>query len=348
MTNLRKRLKEHERFIIPTMLLLGVAFDFFTFQTLKIETTLTVLGAYLLAAASLMALSFGGKKSAQVLLPLVTQFTFGALLSASLVFYWFSGSLSVSWPFLLILAALIASNEVFRSHFLKPTTQIALLFFSLFSYLTIAIPHLLNSISAWVFVLSGVLSLLLMGAYVQALSAKVAIIKTRQPIVTKTLLGIFLTMNAFYFLNIIPPIPLALRDAGVYHSVQRTPNGYTLTQEPEGFIDSLLPGQSIHIEKNKPLYIFTSIFAPADLNTKIIHEWEYFDQTEDRWKIKSTLSFPIVGGREGGYRGFSKKSSLQEGRWRVNIQTPRGQTLGRLSFTISFTDTKPELEILNK
>ena len=348
MKTFRKWLKQYEQYVIPAMLLLGVVFDFVTFQTLKIETTLTVLGIYLVVAAGLIALSYTNKKHALTLLSPVTQFTFGALLSASLVFYWFSGSLSVSWPILLVLAALIASNEVFRTQFLKPTAQITVLYFSLFSYLTIALPHLLNTIAAWVFVASGIISLLALLLFTNTLAKYAARIETRKKHIARAIIGVFVIMNGLYALNIIPPIPLALRDAGVFHAVTRTSAGYTLKQEPESFLERLIPGQTLNIQKGKPAYVFTSIFAPTELNTHITHKWEHFDKEQSRWETKSNLSFPIIGGRADGYRGFSKKTSLQEGMWRVSVQTPGGQTLGRISFRVQFTQEPPALETVNK
>lgn len=41
-----------------------------------------------------------------------------------------------------------------------------------------------------------------------------------------------------------------------------------------------------------------------------------------------------MGGREGGYRGYSVKGNLFAGEWRVNVTTERGQSLGRTSFTV--------------
>jgi len=60
--------------------------------------------------------------------PLIIQFTFGALLSASLIFYWFSGVLSVSWPFMILITILIISNDVFRDYYQRPLIQIGVYF----------------------------------------------------------------------------------------------------------------------------------------------------------------------------------------------------------------------------
>ena len=37
-----------------------------------------------------------------------------------------------------------------------------------------------------------------------------------------------------------------------------------------------------------------------------------------------------VGGRDGGYRGYTTKSTPAAGRWRVNIETSDGLLIGRV------------------
>ena len=46
--------------------------------------------------------------------PLLIQFSFGGLLSGMLIFYGRSGSWSESWPFLLVILAVIYGNETIR------------------------------------------------------------------------------------------------------------------------------------------------------------------------------------------------------------------------------------------
>ena len=48
-------------------------------------------------------------------------------------------------------------------------------------------------------------------------------------------LAVFATVNIFYFLKILPPLPLALADAGVYHSVKKVGNVYQAVEEPQAW-----------------------------------------------------------------------------------------------------------------
>jgi len=100
----------------------------------------------------------------------------------------------------------------------------------------------------------------------------------------------------------------------------------------------------MHIKKGEPVYVYSAVFAPTDLNTKIFHSWEYYDKVLDRWVKTDKIGFAIFGGRDGGYRGYSLKTSLVEGRWRVRVATERDQTLGRIEFDVLFVGIPTELK----
>ncbi len=46
------------------------------------------------------------------------------------------------------------------------------------------------------------------------------------------------------------------------------------------------------------------------------------------------VSFPINGGRDGGYRGYTIKRNPIAGEWRVDFATADGHLLGRERFTV--------------
>lgn len=336
---------KYERWLIPGALVFGVIVDFVTFKSIEINTAFLILGGHVvIAGASILLLNSesldpsaelraGKLGMTKMIAPLALQFSFGALLSASLIFYWFSGAFSVSWPVLGIIAILMMSNEVFRHYYQKPIIQFAVFYFILFSLGTLVLPFLFNSIDVSVFIFAGFGSLIVMLLFLLLLSHFVQVRQQRIPIVL-SILCVFTIMNAFYFFNMIPPIPLSLREAGVYHDVRRVSGEYRLTSEKESWFGRFLPGQIVHLQKGKSLSVFTSIFAPAKLNTTIYHRWQFFDETQGKWIDKDRLSFGITGGRDEGYRGYSMKSALFPGRWRVRVETHRGQVLGRIDFRI--------------
>ena len=179
--------------------------------------------------------------------------------------------------------------------------------------------------------------------YVELMSIKLERFARRRILIAYLVLGIFTLMNLLYFANIIPPIPLSLRDAGVYHNVERVGGSYNVLAEDESWLQKLLPGQTVHVHNGDRLFVYTSIFAPAELNTTIVHRWEYFDAVEREWIDRGSFSYGIAGGRQDGYRGYSLKSSLREGKWRVYVETERGQVLGRVKFNVDIVDDELEL-----
>ena len=90
----------------------------------------------------------------------------------------------------------------------------------------------------------------------------------------------------------------------------------------------------MRVQAGGSLSVYSAVFAPIQLKTNVVHKWRHYDETARTWRTKSTVRFPIVGGREGGYRGYSIKSSRRSGRWRVDIETPDGLLIGRVPFSV--------------
>lgn len=338
---------------MPLMLIAGLAVDFFTFQNIQTQTALMMLGLYFVAAGLAIAYIHISdtpgmerppiSKFAHLAASMVIQFAFGALLSASLVFYWFSGSIAVSWPFILLIAFLMVSNDVFRRYYSKPIVQIGVYYFTCFSLLSLALPFLLNTLSMWTFLYAGALSLVFITFYVAGLSRLVLHIRERRYRLFLPVAFVFTLMNVLYFTNVIPPIPLSLREAGMYHDVRRDGSVYRVKAESESFWQGLIPGQKVRLGPGERLYVFSSIFAPADLHTTVVHDWQYYDEGTGEWVQKDKLKYSLSGGRKDGYRGYTTKSSVEAGRWRVDIETERGQVLGRMRFTVERVSEKPPL-----
>ena len=90
----------------------------------------------------------------------------------------------------------------------------------------------------------------------------------------------------------------------------------------------------MHWRAGEDLYVFTQIFAPTKLETTINHNWQWYNEAERSWENRDTIPISISGGRADGYRGFSRKSSLEYGLWRVKTTTPNGQVLGFTRFEV--------------
>ncbi|HYE60099.1 MAG TPA: DUF2914 domain-containing protein, partial [Candidatus Kapabacteria bacterium] len=348
--------QRYERILIPGTLLIGVIFDWFTFTSISIVSTFILLFVYAFLAGVLIAWSSiydaRGLETGKALsylrfaTPLLIQFLFGALLSGSFIFYWFSGALVVSWPFIILIVVLMVGNDVFRHYYLRPVIQMSIYFFILFSLFSIVVPYLFNSLSPWLFVMAGVGSTACIALYMWLLSRVVPGMWEKRIQFFIPIASIVVLMNGFYFLNVIPPIPLSIRDAGVYHMVERQGSEYRLTGEKESWWERFMPGMTIHVTPGDPVYVYTAIFAPSDLNINIVHRWQYYNEKQQAWISVNKLSFSLTGGRREGFRGFSRKTAVQPGKWRVYVETTRGQVLGRLSFQIVHADEEQKTEVI--
>lgn len=277
--------------------------------------------------------------------PLLVQFSFGGLLSGMLIFYGRSGDWFVAWPFLLMILVVIYFNETLRDRASRLLYNLAILFIGLFSYVVLVIPVFTGRMGEWVFIGSGLIALAIMYAFVQILYRIVPRFMELQvrPIIF-TLGIIFASMNFLYFANVIPPIPLSLKEVGIYHSVVRFENGdYQLRYEAgPRWAFWRNSDEVFHPVAGGAIFCFTKVFAPTRLATDIYHRWEY-QNAEGDWEEYFRTSYPITGGGENGYRGYTLIQNFRDGSWRCSVETARGQVLGREVFTVDSSEPAGEL-----
>lgn len=266
---------------------------------------------------------------------LLIQFAFGNIFSGFFVLYFYSAPWVISWPFLVILFLIFLSSEFGKKHYLRFSFQLVIFYLALYSFLILFLPILWGEISARIFLLSGVISLAAMTGFL-ALAARITPLLFDQ---AKSRLkwgigGIFVLLNIFYFTNILPPIPLALKEAGVYHSIIHSGNNFSATAEKPTWWQSLNPYPTLHLAAGESAYVYGAVFAPTEINTGIVHHWQYYNESEEAWVSQSKIKMAIIGGREAGYRTYSFKINPAPGWWRVNIETGRGQVIGRQEFKV--------------
>ncbi len=270
--------------------------------------------------------------------PIVMQYAFGGLLSGMLIFYGRSGSLTASWPFLLIIIGVIYGNETIRNRSQRLVYNLVIFFVGLFAYITLVVPVYLGKMGPVIFVGSGLLALVIMSVFFGLVTRIVPnFIQLQKRNVVFIIGFIYLTLNVLYFTNLIPPIPLSLKEVGIYHHVEKYDDGaYGVTYEKpkwwEWYRDS---DKVFHYATGEDIYCFASVFSPSRLNTSIYHRWEYFDEKEKKWVEHGRYAYPILGGRDDGYRGYTQISTYSEGDWRCTVETERGQVIGRETFIIA-------------
>ena len=281
--------------------------------------------------------------------PIATQFALGGFWSGFLVFYGRSAVISASWPFLLVLVAMFFGNEILKKYHERLVFTSVLFFFALYSYAIFAIPLLTGTMGTWVFLLSGAVAIVVFWAFVLVLRF-VARERFRADVwrIRAGALFVLGLINLFYFTNILPPLPLSAKAAGIYHSVWRVPGDYLATAETDrSLLDRYLGlAPTMHVVSGESLYAYSEIFAPTTLSTTIVHRWQWYDPSAKKWVTKTAITYPIVGGRDGGYRGYSA-TLAQPGKWRVNVETIGGLLIARIPFTVEEVQLPPPEETIN-
>jgi hypothetical protein len=334
--------QENEKWLTPTALLGGFIIDSLTLRQSDLLLENILLTLYFVAAFGgvLVWHTLEAKKTKSVshtetqsIIFLITQFVFGGLFSSLTVFYIKSASFFASWPFLLVLFGGMIATEYFKKHFTQFIVQLATLYLLLFTYLIMIIPLIFRAINMWIFLLSGILSLLVVFGYIFIFQGFVPdLLKNKQKYLFGVVGGVYLLMNIFYFTNLIPPIPLVLRDSGVYQKIERNSGVYTFSNFENRFSIKDLKQEYI-VPAGSPVYFFSSIYAPVKFKQKIVHEWQRENNNGD-WTTISTVDFPIYGGNSAGYRGYSISSKVSQGTYRILVKTDGGQVLGGKTFVV--------------
>lgn len=343
---LKQFYNRYERYLIPGALIFGFITDALTFHLINFTAAMLLLLFHLLfSGVNICVINFYEEKKIKgkifsywkILAPLFLQYSFGNLFSAFLIFYSHSGSFFASWPFIIVIIFLMIGNEVFRKYNTKPTIQISVFFFALFSYLNIVFPSILKNLSVFIFLGSGIISLILTYFFITFLSSYAFKVKEKERAIFFLVGSIFLAMNLFYFLNLIPPIPLSVKSSGVYHEVKRVDGGYEVTKESCGnVLKCFLYYDRRYIRSERQvLYLFSAVHAPSGMDLNVVHQWQKFNDEKKRWETIADIPFSIVGGREVGYRWYTYYS-VYPGYWRVNIKTEDGKTIGRKNFYVFY------------
>ncbi len=360
-TTLFAWLQKYERHVSTVIFVCGTTSDILTLTGVTISYAVVLLGLYV-AVALIATLCehylfvHEEKKGAflrglRLAFAFVAEFLIGCLLSGCLVFYTRSAALVASWPFIGILILVLFGNEFLRNYKERLAFRASLLFFTLYLYLIFTLPTLLHQISREIFIQTSVVAVAGFALFILLLAF--AGWKRLKQSLLEIVIGISTVLaivNALYFTGVMPPLPLALRDVGVYHSISyyTDANGAGYQVQAEAFTDpwwdigNSIP-TTIHIVQGDPVSVFSSVFAPTSFTTGIVHQWDAYDQTTHTWHTVATIAFTIHGGRNGGYRGYSTLSNIAQGLYRVSIETLSGQVIGIQYFTVVYVNREPTL-----
>lgn len=269
--------------------------------------------------------------------PLAIQFFFGGLSSAYVIYFSRSVSLSKTVSFFIILVLLLLANEFLKRRISNKYLQFSIYFFLSLTFFTFMVPVFIKEMNTEIFIFSGFASLTAtLGLIAITFRASAS---TRAEIKIEKLLGIILSIyalvNVFYFFKLIPPVPLALNAGIVAHNVTLENNEYVVSYErDDSFVFWREYSPKYSYKPGNNVYIFSSIFAPTDIKKSVLHRWKWYNGNIEDWEIIEDIGYEIAGGRDGGFRGYTYKSSIKPGKWRVEVITEEELVLGVIDFEI--------------
>ena len=256
------------------------------------------------------------------------QFCFGSLFSALVVCYFKSSGSLASFILVILLAILLVGNEFLQKKY--ESFGVSLAFLSLLGtmFMNFTLPHLVHRIGFIWFFLSTLLSL--------AVCVFIWKVSRRSKKVLIAPVAISVCLVAAYLMNWVPPVPLVLKHQLVCQNFDKA--DYSCDVDAPGFLQKIgLKAPSVHHMPDQEIYVLASVYAPAELKAAIEYRWYFQNPATGKYSLTDKISsgrMVINGGREDGFRSFSRKKNVPAGRYRVEIAFKDGAVIGSQSFDV--------------
>lgn len=271
----------------------------------------------------------------------------GSALSFICVYSLRSADLSASWPLFLLLLICIFANEFVSTHNFRFTLDIGVFLIATVFFIIFNVPILLKVQNDMVFAVSIGVAIAVSLLYLFLLQFSSESASYEAPRTYALAIGIPMFVGMLYFLNVIPAVPLSLKEAGVYHAVLHTSGGEFIAKKENDTRMLAKYRTTIYhlLPTDNGVYFFSNIDTPAELTAPISHTWEYYDTARKVWVVSTIISFDIQGGREAGYRAYSQKENITEGLWRVTVKIGDNRIIGREKFNVMRDGVVPISEV---
>lgn len=290
---------------------------------------------------------------------IAVSFFQGSVLSYVFIYYLRSGDLYTSWPVIVFLFIAMIVNEIHTSKAVQMLMDYGLFFLGFIFYIIYNAPVYFKRVDTDVFIKSILISFVFIITFI---IIYYIFIKNKKFILKMFLLAtvVFTIIPALYFSGIMPAVPITLRDVNVYNYVGKLGNGeYDFLEIDSqsvkinkvfvdgGMLSNLesviynfliklnLKSEIIYIDRGKTIYFYAAVVAPSAVNSKINHVWQVYDNKNKKWVEDFRISYPAVGGREGGYRGYSLRENIYTGYWRVLVEV-EDRVVGQKRFEIKY------------
>ena len=256
------------------------------------------------------------------------QFCFGGLFSALVVCYFKSSGSLASFLLVILLAILLVGNEFLQKKY--ESFGISLAFFCLLGtmFMNFAIPHLVHRIGFIWFFLSTLLSFG-MCLFIWKISHR-----KKSILVAPAIISILLVVA--YIMNWVPPVPLVLKQKIACQNFDKA--SFSCDIDDPSFLQMVgLKIPSVHHVDSSDVYFLASVYAPAKLKAELEYLWYYQNPSTGKYSLIDRISssrMTINGGRESGFRTFTRKKNVPPGKYRVEVAYKNGAVIGSGTFEV--------------
>jgi Protein of unknown function (DUF2914) len=270
------------------------------------------------------------------------HFMLGTLLNAYAVFYFKSASGLSAVGFLVTISLLLLANELPQFRRFGPVVLFGLYSFCLTSYFAYLYPVLFGRLRPWMFLLAVATALLPL--FVLAWGHHRFTKDTRR-VFREALLpsvGVQTLLVLLFLGHLVPPVPLSLRDIGIYHNVVRNPSQatYTLSQHRHAWWRFWSKDEQEFLARpGDRIFCFVHIFAPRNFHDEVRMRWAH--RESGGWVSSDAVPLQVSGGKDEGYAGYAYKQNWRPGDWEVTVETRDGREIGQRRFTV---DADPDAD----
>lgn len=276
----------------------------------------------------------------------ILHFLLGSLLSIYSLFFIKSASIVSSFGFVMFMLVLLVGNELKVVQKQQVSLKIGIYSICIFSFFSMIFPVLLGHVGKIPFSLSVFASFLFILSFYRLIYKKIDNKNSLRKALLLPSFSILSIFTLFYYLGWIPPVPLSVKEIGVYHNIERNTVGdYELFYEKSDWQFWLSGDQNFKSFQGEKIYIFTRIFSPARFNDTLYLNWQTYIESKNKWVSTDRIPIKISGGRKSGYRGYAFKENYSEGDWRVLVETNDQREVGRINFSVKKFNEPREIEI---
>jgi hypothetical protein len=356
--NAKQIYDRYARFISAISFIVGFTLDFLTTRRIDVMwDNYKLLGYVFLAGTCIILFHFIESKRIrnrffvkyENLIRMGIEFFLGGLFSSHVIFYFKSSAGVKSFLFIAVLFVLLIINQFFKKQVYRLYLQFSMYFLAAFSFFVFFIPVFTKEMNATSFLFGSTVSLGVTITIIAVVCLATSNI-SRKPFMKLSglILVLYFAMTLFYFMNWIPPVPMALKHIGIYHHVNKTDYFYNLTYEKPPLTKFWETSSTVyHYVPGDTVFCFASVFAPTAMKKTIYHRWKYYNKQTGAWEVRDRLSYDLLGGRDGGFRGFSSKTFVAEGEWRIEVVTEDDLLLGSVDFELNVVNPQYERKLVS-